>query len=55
MSEISDLDAVANALAKLAENRIELEDLIKQIAKNRHLYNDEDVFKHRSELIKTYL
>jgi glycosyltransferase involved in cell wall biosynthesis len=53
-SNIHDTDSLANSLCNLIDNRDKLAQLIEAAATNRPFYNDESVFEHRSNLIKTY-
>ena len=55
LSAIGDPVALASNLIGLAEEPVALERLTWQAAGNRGIYNDEAVFRHRSDLIKRYL
>lgn len=52
---INDTTALRDVVIGLATDRLELEKLIAQAALAGQPFSDEDVFKHRSDLIKTYL
>ncbi len=55
LSNIGDVDTVANQIVQLAEDPQKLTRLTENIAKSSPLYHDQAVFQHRSDLIKTYL
>jgi colanic acid/amylovoran biosynthesis glycosyltransferase len=55
LSKISDIETLVDYICSLAKDKKQLVSLIQQASQNRYIYNDNAVFKHRSELIKTYL
>ncbi len=55
LSGMGDPVALAANLIGLAEEHVALERLTWEAASNRGIYNDEAVFRHRSELIHQYL
>ena len=55
LSAIGDPVALASNLIGLAEEPVALERITWEAASNRGIYNDEAVFRHRSELIRHYL
>lgn len=50
-----DWQALGNSIAELAENRGELQQLVKDAAANGARFNDQDLFHERSEIIKASL
>jgi glycosyltransferase involved in cell wall biosynthesis len=48
-------EALGNRIAELADRRTELQQLVKQAASNGSRFNDEEVFRERSHIIKTVL
>lgn len=48
----NDTEALAQEVIRLAEDRVSLAELIGRAAKSGAPFNDEDVFEHRSEIIK---
>lgn len=54
-TKMHDVEGLARALCRLADQRGELESLIGSAAASRAIYSDEAVFAHRSALIKAHL
>ena len=51
----NDTEALAQTVIRLADNRASLSELMKQAAKSGSVFCDDDVFKHRSDIIKEHL
>lgn len=55
LSAQHDVDALAEAIYALDQNRPLLASIVKELAQVGNRYSDEAVFRHRSELIKSHL
>ncbi len=55
LTPLHDTNALANAVAALADNGKQLVELIQRAKCNGTPFDDESVFRHRSELIKLHL
>lgn len=55
LSEMRNTEALAEYICDLANDRKYLLTAIQQASQSKSIYNDKAVFKHRSDLIKTYL
>lgn len=55
LTKMRDTHALSEYICQLTEDRNQLVSMIKQASESRYIYNDKAVFKHRSNLIKTYL
>lgn len=55
LSNLKDKATLVDYICTLANERKQLVTMIHQASQSRHVYNDRAVFKHRSDLIKTYL
>lgn len=55
LAPLNDVDALAEAVSDLAQDRAKLGDLIARAARDGAPFDDESVYAHRCEIIKTHL